>query len=848
VGLTLDLRAKLLPERSRSTAEAADERERTSAKRGGLRRELMLSWIHLAVLWAFAFAKPLFDVLADSPEFFVARGNTRADILLFSTALVLVPPSLMVAVELAGARLPRLRRALHLLFIAALCGAFALQVLDDAFGGSSELLLVAAAVLALAAVLAYARTPVAPAVLTVLAPVPVVFLLVFLLASDVSKLVLPQGDADSATAHVRSDTTVVLVVFDEFDSNMLMDARLRIDRTRYPNFASFADDATWYRNATTVDGGTTKAVPALLSGRRPSPDLLPIAADYPNSLFTLLGDSHSLDVTETATEVCPERLCGGRPHDPLLDRLGSLTEDLGIVSLHLLFPEGMRGSLPAVDQTFGDFAGGGRDSGPAASKADVPARALRNRTGQYEALLNGIARDRGGPTLHFVHTALPHIPWEYLPSGQQYLDNGLGTPDLQHAWGPDPFLPRMGLQRHLLQVGYVDRLVGRLMKALRQAGLYDRALVVITADHGVSYQANLSRRSPGSGNGSDIAGVPLLIKYPGQRRGHIDDSMVETIQIVPTIADRLGARLPWKADGRPIGDGTASGTVRVGDFTMSFSEFVRQRKARLRRMIRLFGADDGGARLYVNGPGADLLGRPVAPLTADLPARVRVELDSGELLDDVRPDARVAPSFVTGRVDGELAPGTPLALAVNGRVAGTTRSFERGGETRVAGFVPPDAFRAGSNTLELFAIEGSGVDRRLVRLETARPDDYRLVDDGGTARIAGAGGEARVQPGRVYGYVDLVERDDEGLRLVGWAVDGVGAEPVERVLAFQGERLVGQARPALARPDVVRRFKEPALARSGFDIRAIGRGVELDDLRVFGLSGNVAGELKLPRR
>ena len=42
--------------------------------------------MHLAVLWAFAVAKPLFDILADSPDFFVARGNTSGDIVLFAIA------------------------------------------------------------------------------------------------------------------------------------------------------------------------------------------------------------------------------------------------------------------------------------------------------------------------------------------------------------------------------------------------------------------------------------------------------------------------------------------------------------------------------------------------------------------------------------------------------------------------------------------------------------------------------------------------------------------------------------------------------------------------------------------
>ena len=55
---------------------------------GGLIRRatpVLTWWAHLAVLWSFALAKPLFDILADSPEFFVARENTAGDIVIFAS-------------------------------------------------------------------------------------------------------------------------------------------------------------------------------------------------------------------------------------------------------------------------------------------------------------------------------------------------------------------------------------------------------------------------------------------------------------------------------------------------------------------------------------------------------------------------------------------------------------------------------------------------------------------------------------------------------------------------------------------------------------------------------------------
>ncbi len=64
-------------------------------------RELAVAWLHLAVLWMFAFARPLFQVLEDSPAFFVARGNTTADIVILALGLALVPPTALVACEAA---------------------------------------------------------------------------------------------------------------------------------------------------------------------------------------------------------------------------------------------------------------------------------------------------------------------------------------------------------------------------------------------------------------------------------------------------------------------------------------------------------------------------------------------------------------------------------------------------------------------------------------------------------------------------------------------------------------------------------------------------------------------------
>jgi hypothetical protein len=158
-------------------------------------RELAVAALHLAVLWAFAVGQPLFDLLGDAPEFFVARGNTRGDIVLLALTVTFVPPLLLALVEaLAALVSARLREALHLTFVGVLLGAFLLQLLDGA--GAPVAVLVALAGGALGA-LAYARTPAGPQVLTILSPAPILFLVLFLAVAPVSKLVLPGAEAEA---------------------------------------------------------------------------------------------------------------------------------------------------------------------------------------------------------------------------------------------------------------------------------------------------------------------------------------------------------------------------------------------------------------------------------------------------------------------------------------------------------------------------------------------------------------------------------------------------------------------------------------------------------------------------
>ena len=59
-----------------------------------------------------------------------------------------------------------------------------------------------------------------------------------------------------------------------------------------------------------------------------------------------------------------------------------------------------------------------------------------------------------------------------------------------------------------------------MLSKLRDAGLYERSLIVVAADHGVSFHSGDQRRDATETNAPDILSVPLIIKEPRQREGN----------------------------------------------------------------------------------------------------------------------------------------------------------------------------------------------------------------------------------------------------------------------------------------------------------------------------------------
>ena len=677
----------------------------SGGERGWRPRVLVERAAQIAALWGLAVAQPLFGLLGGHPEFFSTRGSRDLDIVVFTLAVAVIAPLLLVCVEwVAGVLSRAFAWRLQLVYVAVLVAVIVLQLLPvDAVAPA-----LVVAVLAGAAAATYARAAPARWLLTVLWPVPFVVVGIFLLLSDASFLAEPEPRAP-----------VVLVIFDEFPVQSLMDADGRVDADRYPNFARLAADATWYRDTASVDQDTPYAVPAILDGRLPRRERLPVAADHPQNIFSLLGGRYELHVREDGTTLCAPTLCGASDPEGFDSRMRSLSGDVGRAYGHLLLPERV-----AFDAAEDQAAAVADNRGtPPESKRHRYRRLHANLAGgrpqrfeDFVAGIDGGARAR----LHLIHILLPHVPFQYLPSGRRYRTSPReALPGLEGRPGYSvPFLVKQTYARHLLQVGDTDRLLGMLLDRLREVGAYDRALVAVVADHGISFRRGHDRRLVRAANVEDIAPVPFFVKAPGQRRGRISDKPLRTVDVLPTLADILGVRIPWPIDGRSARASTIPAQRERRIIAKRFRHvypvdtpaYERERRAALVRKLRLFGDD-----IYAYGPRRDLLGRRLAELSRLAASGDRALVAHPERYRDVNPDSGFVPARIVGRIEpGRRGGGRVLVVALNGRIAATGRTFTVEGTDaeQFSVLIPEMRLRRGANRVELLFADG----RRIWRI------------------------------------------------------------------------------------------------------------------------------------
>ncbi|MGQ0849691.1 MAG: sulfatase-like hydrolase/transferase [Actinomycetota bacterium] len=655
------------------------------------------------VLAAFALTWPVLDILGNNAEFFIARGSGRVEIVLVAVILGLAIPVLAGLPGLLDGRVGRAVSTVWTWFLASMLALLVLRRL-----GSGPVLTGVGAIAGGALITAATpRFEWGRNLVRYLSAAPAVMFAFFLLATPAGGIVTDPGAPPAGAIRPVNPVPLVLIIFDEFPLTSLIDRIGNLRADRYPNFARLADDGIWYRNAVTVQQQTEHSVPAILTGIDPAQSLEPFAGHYPGSLFTALSASHQLFVDEAITRLCPVTICENLIVDAE-SGASRLVSDLGIITGHVLLPQWATGSLPEVDHSWGDFGAATADFDPIASfnhaRRGDPRRSLelladRIRTLQSEK-----------PPFFFTHALLPHNPWQLLPTGQRYpLDSERMPGSSKTGWGEDEWLASQALQRHLLQVGYVDRALGDVLAALDEAELYDRAMIVVVADHGIALKTNLEHwRQISEETIGEIAAVPLFVKPPlgsdPALEDRIDDRRSLTIDIVPTIAEVMGFDPPWTTVGvsllGPLPERDESFTTGPGG-SVTYGVDGSQKLVAAGHQETWFPNGDPYELLP---PGAvNLVGTFLDKLTSD-ETRYRFSIDHPDWYSDVDPDGDLVPARITGVIAGLGDQDIHLAVAVNGVVEAVVRSYHDRGETGFQAMVRPAAFQRGANLIEVVPV------------------------------------------------------------------------------------------------------------------------------------------------
>lgn len=685
----------------------------TTKVKSNPKKDFLIENLHIFILFAFAVAQPLYDLLSQYADFFVVRRSKPIDIILFTLIISIFIPLLLVLIEM-GLKLitsNTIHKIVHIGLVGILIVTIVFPILKKIEFFHELLIWIIALLLGGIFIFGYIRLKHLRMYITFLLPSILIFPILFLFFSPVSKIAFPQKHVILQTeqkSEIKDHPPIVMVVFDEIATPYLMNEDKQIDSIRYPNFASLANQAYWFRYTTTVVHATTWATPVILSGLYPSLEnpKLPSIVGYPNNLFTFLCNTYQLNVIESATEMCPKELNNIHLSSKnWIRRLVSLLSDSSIIYLHYLLPQSLTHSLPDISQNWGQFY---KKKAGFSKNIKKKEKILKGRSKLYKQFIDSISPTTV-PALFFLHILLPHPPVKYLPSGKTYGDYGyIGIQ--RERWGWNEWAVTSGFQRFLLQLQYVDTLLGELLAKLKATELYDESLIVITADHGASYRLGGYRRNVTEKNAGDIMPVPLFIKLPNQKEGVIDDENVETVDILPTIASAAGIQLPLPVDGHSVFAKSfpkRPNKIILGEkkYVFSNTRFSEIFSESLSHMLTLFGAGktrpDG---LFRIGPFKSIIGKSVSQfrtsdkksikidMTKILPFFERIELSSGFL-----------PCFINGNIFTDIP--LDLAISVNGTIYGVSKTVRIKKNLSIFfTMVPEHAFKAGKNDIDIFVI------------------------------------------------------------------------------------------------------------------------------------------------
>jgi arylsulfatase A-like enzyme len=178
--------------------------------------------------------------------------------------------------------------------------------------------------------------------------------------------------------------------------------------------------------------------------------------------------------------------------------------------------------------------------------------------------------------------------------------------DLGMYWGGNdpryPYLPetidsmktlKRWIDYYDTGIRYVDDAIARVIGLLKKLGIYEDTAIVISADHGEN-QGELGIYGEHGTADEGTCHVPLIIRWPGRRRGAVDSGLHYQLDLAPTYMDLLEGTAPPLWDGVSFA-GAINGTAASSreELVISQCAHVCQRSVRWDRWLYLRSYHDG---------------------------------------------------------------------------------------------------------------------------------------------------------------------------------------------------------------------------------------------------------------
>lgn len=116
-------------------------------------------------------------------------------------------------------------------------------------------------------------------------------------------------------------------------------------------------------------------------------------------------------------------------------------------------------------------------------------------------------------------------------------------------------------------ISYTDAQIGKVLDALDREGLTDNTIVILYGDHG--YHLGDHGLWNKMTNFENATRVPLIISVPGMKKDVKSDSMVEFLDVFPTVCELTSTAHPQQLDGTSLVPVLRNPKRKVKDYVMS---------------------------------------------------------------------------------------------------------------------------------------------------------------------------------------------------------------------------------------------------------------------------------------